>query len=78
VDEEILKKISSETGAQYFKADSSNEFKNIFDIIAQLEKTPLEYEIYTSKKSNSVLLLMIILIMLCVLSYLHFYKRIKI
>lgn len=78
VDEEILKKISSETWARYFKADSANAFRDIFEMITQLEKTPLAYEIYTSRKSYNILLYSIILLLLTVLWYLYFYKNIKI
>ena len=78
VDEEILKKISNETGAAYFRADSSGTFQKILETIAQLEKTELEYEIYTSKKSHNILLLLIILSLLWTLSYIYFYKKIQI
>lgn len=78
VDEEILKKISNETGAAYFRADSSGTFQKILETIAQLEKTALEYEIYTSKKSHNIHLLLIILSLLWTLSYIYFYKKIQI
>ena len=78
VDEEILKKISYETWGRYFKADSSEAFQNILDTIAELEKTELEYEIYKSEKSQNLLFLCLIFILLCILNYLYFYKNIKI
>lgn len=77
VDEEILRKISDETGAEYFKADSSDTFKQILDTIAQLEKTELEYEIYNTQKSQSMIILCILLTFLGMLAYIHFYKNIR-
>lgn len=77
VDEEILRKISDETGAEYFKADSSDTFKQILDTIAQLEKTELEYEIYNTQKSQSIVILCILLTFLSMLAYIHFYKNIR-
>lgn len=78
IDEEILQKISLETWGKYFKADSSNSLKQILDTIALLEKTPLEYETYTNPKSQNILPLFFILFLLCVLSYLYFFKSIRI
>ena len=39
LDEQTLKKISQETGGQYFLATSSQELKQIYDIINNLETT---------------------------------------
>lgn len=78
IDEDILKKISLETWGRYFRADSSEAFRDILTTIAQLEKTELEYEIYRSEKSLNIIVLSIILIMLGVLHYIYFYKKIKI
>jgi len=78
VDEEILQKISNETGAAYYRADSSRALKQILETIAQLEKTQLEYEIYTTKQYYDILILFLILLFLLPIIYIYFYKNIKI
>nr|MDD3720460.1 VWA domain-containing protein [Candidatus Gracilibacteria bacterium] len=45
VDEETLKKIASETNGKYYRATSSEIFKEIFDNINKLEKKDIEVEV---------------------------------
>lgn len=45
VDEETLKKIASETNWKYYRATSSEIFKEIFDNINKLEKKDIEVEV---------------------------------
>lgn len=78
VDEEILQKISNETWAAYYRADSSDSFQKILETIAQLEKTDLEYEVYTTKKTKNIQILLILFISLLPLCYIYFYKKITI
>jgi len=77
IDEEILRKISEETWGEYFRADSSSSFRKILDTIAQLEKTKLEYESYIAPQSNSQIFFTVILFLLWILTYIHFYKNIR-
>jgi len=77
IDEEILRKISNETGAKYFRADSSASLQDILQTIAKLEKTQLEYEIYTSQKSRNIPVMIVLLMLVVGLLYIHFYKKIQ-
>jgi len=77
VDEEILQKISNETGASYYRADSSEVFRNILETIARLEKTDLEYEIYTTKQHYDIFILWFIFLLLVPILYIYFYKNIR-
>jgi Ca-activated chloride channel family protein len=47
VDEESLKAIADKTGGKYYRADSSDTLKNIYDDIDHLEKTDIEVKKYT-------------------------------
>ncbi len=42
LDENLLKRIASETGGQYFRASNSEEFRQIFKEIDKLEKTKID------------------------------------
>ena len=42
LDEDLLKKIATETGGQYFRARDKNGLKNIYDEIDKLEKVKIE------------------------------------
>ena len=42
LDEEMLRKIATETNGQYFRAKSSTDLKQIYDLIDQLEKIQAE------------------------------------
>ncbi len=78
VDEKILKKIAKETGGKYFRADSRDTFSQIFDTISKLEKRELESEIYIFHKSMVHIFLLLILFCYIPLSYLVFFKKIRI
>jgi Ca-activated chloride channel family protein len=42
IDEDLLKKVSDMTGAKYFRADSKDKMKAIYEEIEQMEKTKLQ------------------------------------
>lgn len=43
LDEELLRKIASETGGQYFRATDKERLKNVYDQIDKLEKSTIEF-----------------------------------
>jgi Ca-activated chloride channel homolog len=47
VDEDTLKAIADKTGAKYYRADSTETLKKIYDDIDRLEKTDVEVKKYT-------------------------------
>lgn len=47
VDEEVLKAIATETGAQFYRARDTDELRNIYDQIDQLEKTEVKLQYRT-------------------------------
>lgn len=51
IDEEVLQKIASTTGGQYFRATNNNKLRDIYQEIDQLEKTRLDVK-HFSKKSE--------------------------
>lgn len=77
VDEETLKKISSETGAKYYKADSKKSLEEIFTDIAKLEKTEYSYEIHERQLSLRFSVLLMLLLCSLSLFFLHFFKPIR-
>ena len=42
IDEDVMKQISNETDAKYFRATGNNKLKNTFSEIDKLEKTKIE------------------------------------
>jgi Ca-activated chloride channel family protein len=46
IDEDLLKKISTETGGQYFRALDENSLINIYNVIDKLEKTEIESTVF--------------------------------
>ncbi|WP_291911668.1 VWA domain-containing protein [Chitinophaga sp. CB10] len=46
IDEPLMKKISKETGGQYFRATNTNDLKHVYDEIDQMEKTKVEITSY--------------------------------
>ena len=50
IDEDVLKKISSSTDGQYFRATNNRTLAEIYDKINQLEKTRVEITSYRSAK----------------------------
>jgi len=77
VDEEILQKISNETWAKYYRADSSQALSEVLWSIAKLEKSEIEYEIYNSKQQYDILILLLIITFFLPVMYLYFYKNIR-
>jgi len=52
IDEDILKQIAQETGGKYFRANTKNKLKTIYDEIDKMEKTEMEsisYQRYEEK-----------------------------
>ena len=50
IDEETLKTISAKTGGKYFRADSTDTLRHIYDEIDQFEKTEVEVKKYLHVK----------------------------
>ena len=49
LDEEVLKRVASKTGARYFRATDTNSLIGIFNEIDRLERTPLVEKIYEER-----------------------------
>ena len=49
IDEDVLKKIASITGGQYFRATSNKALENIYKEIDKLEKTKIDESIFSRK-----------------------------
>lgn len=47
VNDELLTRMASETGGKYWRANTGNELKAVFDTISSLEKTKVELNQYT-------------------------------
>jgi len=47
IDEELLRKIATETGGKYFRATDTKSLETIFKEIGEMEKTKIEIEEYT-------------------------------
>lgn len=77
LDEVILKKIAGETWGKYFRADSQKAFQEILDTIAELEKTPLETELYNLEKPKDGVILLMGLLLLLILWFFVFIKKIR-
>jgi Ca-activated chloride channel homolog len=76
VDEETLKKISSETGGKYYRADSEKNLREIFRDIASLERSEIQYQTSNTHISLRPYILFCISLLLTVLSILQIYKPI--
>lgn len=77
VDEEILKKIALETWGVYFKADSRGSFSRILETIWELEKKPLETEVFLSRQQRFREFYMLFLLLSSFAGYILFFKNIK-
>lgn len=66
LDENMLKSIAETTGGEYFRAGDSNEFKDIFNKIDQLEKTKIDGRTFYDKQElfENILKLSLILLLL--------------
>ncbi len=66
IDEDLLRKIASDTGGEYFRATDNESLKNIYAQIDQLEKTKIEQNDYSKKTEEywhyAVLALLLLLI----------------
>lgn len=75
IDEEVLQKIATSTGGQYFRATNNNKLRDIYQEIDQLEKTRLDVK-HFSKKSEEyfpfLLAAMLLLIAEVLLRYTFF------
>ncbi len=78
IDEPLLQKIAQETGWKYFRADSAESFAQIVDTIAQLEKKPLETEVYSLKYPAIKMILLCMFLCFWVFGYIIFFKHIRI
>lgn len=52
IDEELLRKISSETGGQYFRATDTETLVKIYDTIDQLEKTQIRVDSFEKREER--------------------------
>ena len=77
IDEVILKKIASETWGEYFRADSPEAFSNIVQTIAELEKRPLETEVYTLQKERIIEIFILGILLYLGIMWIFFIKKIK-
>ena len=46
IDEDLLKKISRETGGRYYRATNEEELRSVYDEIDALEKTEIELNVF--------------------------------
>lgn len=58
IDEELLTRISSQTGGQYFRAQSAESLERIFAQIDELERTEMETTVYTNYEQLGVFFLL--------------------
>ena len=77
IDEEILQKIASETGAEYYRADSAAALESILERIAELEKKEIEIEVRSSSNSWRPIISLLFCIISLVLMYCIFIKSIR-
>lgn len=62
IDEELLQKIASETGGEYFRATNNEKLKEIYKAIDQLEKSKINVASFESKSEHFFLFAFIALI----------------
>jgi Ca-activated chloride channel family protein len=55
IDEGMMRKISAETGGQYFRATGNSRLKDIYTQIDKLEKTKIEVSSYRQYKEEYIL-----------------------
>lgn len=77
VDEQLLKKISFETGGKYFRADSPQTFHKILETIGKLEKKEIRYEQVELKESKKHIFLLLLFIHFTLLSYIVWFKKLR-
>ena len=77
IDEVLMKKIAFETEWLYYRVDSEEKLDIVINDISQLEKSPLEVEIYQEKRYfMKEFSLILILLYVCV-TYIYLYKGIR-
>ena len=59
IDEDILKQIANDTGGKYFRANTKNKLKTIYDEIDKMEKTELESIAYQRYEEKHFIFLLI-------------------
>jgi Ca-activated chloride channel family protein len=64
IDEPVLKQVASETGGKYFRATSTEQLKQIYAEIDQLEKTKIDVTEFKNKSEEFYPLVMLALILL--------------
>lgn len=77
IDQELLKKIASETGGKYYRAENNKKLKAIFSDISKLEKSKItvhKYELKTELFFPFALLALILFVLEVSLRYLVFRK----
>lgn len=77
LDEEILKKITDETGWKYFRADSPEAFANIVKTISELEKKPLETEVYIYQRERIIEIFLLWMFLYFSIFGIFFIKKIR-
>lgn len=64
LDEEVLTKIASTTGGQYFHAENAAGLEQIYEEINRLEKSELDVQVFTRYEEKAIWLLLPALVML--------------
>jgi Ca-activated chloride channel family protein len=78
IDEDILQKISADTGGKYFRATDNEKLKSIYNEIDKLEKSKIEYTDFTKRDDEyfPILLLAGILLLIEFLARFTIFKTI--
>jgi Ca-activated chloride channel family protein len=77
IDEDLMKKISTETGGKYYRATDNNSLTNIYKDIDKLEKSNVEISSYTQYKEcfhSFALIGLVLLLLELVLNFTYFSK----
>jgi Ca-activated chloride channel family protein len=72
IDENILTGIANKTNGKYFRADSNQKLKMIYDEIDKLEKTKIETKEFSKKKEEFLLIIMIACLLLLMEVFLRY------
>lgn len=76
IDEETLKKIAHETNWKYYRANSTEIFKDIFLDISKLEKKDIEVELIESSEEDNLVFLYLLIFFFLLLLWLKYKKNI--
>jgi Ca-activated chloride channel family protein len=66
IDEDILRKISAETGGQYFRATDNNKLVQVYQEIDQLEKSKIDVREFNRKVEEYMPLALLAVVLLLV------------